>query len=1134
MKVRAVITRILVVLLGLLTLPAGAFTLENADFADQAGEWRDGEGPPGWTLSLDRDDQLGIVEDVDFAVAGGRAFRFNALGRGFGDSRVDQCVALDDHFDALMLSVHIRTDEPDPELALRLRVDFYADEVCDSDSANADAEQIGTDVGLSGERVTPGEWARIESATRLASELGEDVRSARVSIRLRDRSSGGQPREPARVVWFDQVSLQADVVFLPPAQRAALRELYQATNGPGWHESLGWMDAEGTECRWHGVTCSPDGASLLRLDLSGNGLLGELPASITALDDLAPGEGLDLCWNDVLVGEDQRGFVNERHLGGDPGFCQGLDLQPFSRLLSGNYYQPAGRDGEGFSLTMLSEGSALFYWATYDDFGEPLWLFGSGRADGRVLRLPNLYVTHLRDGSFGFERAGRAALVIAAGDDDPECGQAIFRFSAEGDGFGARDGREMITLDGRVPCEIPTDRDPLIDALAGIWFDPALDGQGLSFTPHSSDRIVLNWFGYDAEGEQVWRFGVGSVIAEEQLIFNNLLAVRGGSFNGPLTPEGLEFDRDGSALLTLNGDGWVFELTEPDGRQIQLDLQRIEAGPSLLASTGRRIDLSVRDDDLIELYSRSPFSDDRLPGEVRFDRSDEVQALTGFRFRGSSSRQLPKKSFNIRFESPQPLLFGSDRMNLNAMYTDPTMVREALSFELFHELGHPAPRTRHFDLWINEIYEGTYIHIQRVDETLLGQNGLNPNGTLVRDQIRSSDPDTPNSSFAFDLTSLSEQERLDFVIENFDFRGDPEWTQLVELIEWVQATPPGPDFLAGFEQRFEVENFIDWLVLHWLIGDIDSFGDDYWLYLDHENPNARWVVIPWDKDLSFGSHFRSGFFTTNDFFIYEYRLGGGWNNLLIDRFLATPELRLAADTRLLELAQAIFPPSWFEARVDELIERLHDSINIQPGPRAFAVHNQNHFSTPELFADQVEALLEFVNLRLRFIERQLAAEAGELYQAEATIDPESVERTFLTDVSGWTMATVQPLAPTPLAVNLEMSVEENAALVGIDREWTLEVSGGPLSAELRLYYRNEITRFWGRGNWWTFGDEAIGDQPELQLMFGMEGGALQTIETTRINPIANMASAPIELTPGRHTLRLVLPMSEMEQAARWH
>ncbi|MGY6554944.1 MAG: CotH kinase family protein [Wenzhouxiangella sp.] len=1113
----------------MLTLPAAASKIQNEDFSAEAGQWGDGAGPPGWTLVLARDDQAGIVEDLDVSAAGGRAFRFSALGRGFGESRMDQCVALDSPFDALMLSVQLRSDDPSPELALRLRIDFFADQGCSVDSAAAAAEQIETDVGLSRERLAEEGWTRIESASRLASELGPDVRSARISIRLRDRSNGGQPREPARVVWFDLASLEADVVLLPPDQRAALRDLYLATDGPNWQEALGWMDAEGTECGWHGVHCSDDGSTVVGLDLSANGLLGEVPPSISALTDLEGQTGLDLCWNELVFNPATLDFIRDRHLGAEPGLCQGLALLPFSRAFSGNYFQPLGRDGEGFSLNMLSSGAASFYWATYDDAGKPLWLFGAGRADQRVLRLPALFITRQGPDGFSAEPVGSASIGFTRAEGDSECIIGILRFSAAGGHFGGSDGRELVSLNQREGCSASPGGDPLIEQIAGIWFDPALDGQGLSFTPHSDDRVVLNWFGYDANGEQVWRIGIGFAELGEQLLFEELLAVRGGSFNDFISPNDLEFDRLGSALLTPDGDGWRFELSEPDGRQIELELARIKAGPDLLASTGRRIDLTMTEEDLVELYARGPFRDDRLPGELRFDGSDEVQALTGLRFRGSSSRLLPKKSFNIRFENPQALLFGSDRMNLNANYTDPTMLREAISFELFRELGQPASQTRFFDLWINNVYEGTYLHVQRVDETLLVQNGLNPNGTLVRDQMRRRAPDQPQSSFNFELSGLPEDEREAFLIDHFEFRGDPEWTELLALIEWIQATPPGAEFMTGFEQRFDIDNFIDWLALHWLVGDIDSFGDDYWLYLDHEDPAARWMVIPWDKDLSFGSHFREGFFTDNDFFIYEYPLLSDWDNLLINRFLATPELRQRAKNRLLALSTEVFPASWFDARVEALIEQLEDSINIQPGPLAFSLHDQNHFSTPDLFAKQVETLLEFVRLRARFIERQIAAETGALYTATATIESGSQERVFLTDVSGWTMATVQAIRPSPAPLTLAMSMTDNPELNGIIREWTLALDGGPLLAELKLYYRNEITTFWGRGNWWSEGDEPIGRQQELTLMIGAAGTDPQPMFATRINPIANMAHVALALNPGQYTLRLELLETGQDQ-----
>ncbi len=1099
-----------------------AVGLTNADFSAQSGSWQDGEGPPGWALSLDRDDQFGIVEDIDFAFSGSRSFYFSALGRGFGDSRMDQCVVLDDPFDALMLSVHVLTDEPDPELALRLRVDFYADSACDEDSANSGDEQIGTDVGLSEERVDPGEWTRIDSETRLASELGEDVRSARISLRVRDRSNDGQPRDPARIVWLDAVSLEADVTFLPAAQRDALRDLYTATDGPNWVESLGWMDAEGTECSWHGVTCSDSGETLLRLDLSGNGLIGELPENLQALSDLTPGEGLDLCWNEILIDGDLTDFVSAVHIGGDPGFCQGVDRLPFSQALTGNYFQPEGRDGEGFSLNMLGAGAALLYWATYDDEGEPLWLFGSGRANGRVLRIPDLYTTGNTDGELDIQRVGQASLVFTTDSEQPDCRQALLRFSADGAAFGAMDGRELTALDEQAGCSETAQPDGLLTELAGVWFDPDLDGQGLTFTPLGSDRLVLNWFGYDEDGQQVWRIGSGVVAGADSIQFEELLAVSGGSFNGPISPDGLDFDTEGSALLTRTEAGWEFDLREPDGRLIRLHLSELDASPDLLAATGRRIDLEMAPEDLAELYQRSPFSDDRLPGQVRFDGSDEVQALTGVRFRGSSSRRMPKKSFNIRFENPQPLLFGSDRMNLNAMYTDPTGMREALSFGLFHLLGQPAPKTRHFDLWINGIYEGTYTHIQRVDETLLEQSGLNPEGTLVRDNFRDFEELSP-SAFGHDFYGLDRDERLALIADTFGSRGDPEWEPVLELIEWVQATPTGADFAAGFAERVDVENFIDWLALHWILGDIDSFADDYWLYLDHDDPDARWQFIPWDKDLALGSHWRGNFFdTSNDFFAYEYLLTTAQQpgNELFNKFMRTPALRDQAYARLRELLEELLPVEPRMERAAALAEQLEDSFNIRRGPQAFAIHPGNHHGVADRFADQAESIRDFIELRSRFLSRQIDPIQGAEDQAEATVEEGWNRPVFLTDATGFTMASVRPLDVFGKSA-LSIAVEPGEDINGINHRWLMNVSSWTGPVELTLYYRNDISGAWGRGNWYTGGGVPIGRQDELQLVMTTPTGTTE-MPPVRINPYSNKAVAEVDLEPGEYEFMLIL------------
>jgi hypothetical protein len=72
------------------------------------------------------------------------------------------------------------------------------------------------------------------------------------------------------------------------AEREALIAIFQATGGDDWYIKSRWLGAAGTECQWYGVTCSgpADDRYVLRLILPDNHLVGELPASLGALDRL--------------------------------------------------------------------------------------------------------------------------------------------------------------------------------------------------------------------------------------------------------------------------------------------------------------------------------------------------------------------------------------------------------------------------------------------------------------------------------------------------------------------------------------------------------------------------------------------------------------------------------------------------------------------------------------------------------------------------------------------------------------------------------------------------------------------------------------------------------------------------------
>jgi len=1102
-----------------------AGTLSNGDFNQAVGEWPDGDGPPGWELSLDDADQRGIVEPAAFAHTGENIFYFNHLQTGYGGSRVDQCVELDGPRD-LELALMVRPVDPHPDMRVRLRLDFYADGICDEDSANADAEQVETDIPLDPQRTPPDTWVELLGQTRLDSELGTDVGSVRVSFRLRDRSADGQPVDPPRRVYFDNVMLRSPVGLLPTPTRQALRDFYQATEGDGWYRNDGWMAAEGTECQWYGITCTPEGDEILRLDLAGNNLAGTVPESILALDTIESG-GLDLCFNPLEIpGGGVGQFVDGLQLGAAGERCETPQLEPFDRLSAGILYKPA-RSGEGYALHMEGESSGILYWSTFDAEGDPVWLFGAGQADNRVFRVDTLYRAERVDGQVETHPVGRASLALT------DCQTAQFRFETTWPGDGAGGTRELEYVDsgracGRGPAGVDDDE---LANMGGVWFDPLQAGEGLSLEPLPGNRLFFNWYTFNEAGQPRWITAVAHA-AGPGFETEELLTPYGGSLFGEFDYDDLEFVSSGHAWIDTTGQSPELTLADPDGQESGFNIVRLAGGPNLLASSGNRLHLTMDTEDVDWLYDRDPYNNERLPGSYRFFDWQASTPLHGLRFRGNTSRLHPKKSFNIRYEQPQGLLYDSERMNLNAMYTDPSMMRESLSFLLFDELEQPASRTRYFDFWLNGIYEGLHIHIQRVDEHLLESHGLNPDGTLVRDRFRqamSSDPLVDRrSAFGFDLGIVPPDERADFLAERFDYRGDPEWEHLVELVEWVYDTPAGQSFAQGFQERFNTENFVDWLAIHWLIGDIDSWDDDYWLYLDHDDADARWHIIPWDKDQSFGSDFRDGgWFTSNDFFAYKYPLSGGATNELGMRFVDTPELRDLARSRLEELVDEIFTEEWFNRKITRHAERLTDSTSIAPGPTAFHRHSANHHGELGRMVDHVESIRDFIALRYRYIQRQLDPIGGEPLKAQAVVSEGSDEPVYLTDATGFSLLSLEPVSP--FAHNGELSAWiDPADWTGIDREWTVEYSGPPGQVKLVLYYQNDIVS-WLADNWWTEGDEPVGCQDFLVMHRVDENGAAEPLDS-RANPYSNRVSATIDLVPGSHRFALVLDEEAAGQA----
>jgi Leucine-rich repeat (LRR) protein len=73
---------------------------------------------------------------------------------------------------------------------------------------------------------------------------------------------------------------------IPSEERAALIRLYNTTNGGAWSSHHHWLEKEGTECQWEGVTCRINNDHITSLSLSSHNLNGVIPDELGALSEL--------------------------------------------------------------------------------------------------------------------------------------------------------------------------------------------------------------------------------------------------------------------------------------------------------------------------------------------------------------------------------------------------------------------------------------------------------------------------------------------------------------------------------------------------------------------------------------------------------------------------------------------------------------------------------------------------------------------------------------------------------------------------------------------------------------------------------------------------------------------------------
>lgn len=300
------------------------------------------------------------------------------------------------------------------------------------------------------------------------------------------------------------------------------------------------------------------------------------------------------------------------------------------------------------------------------------------------------------------------------------------------------------------------------------------------------------------------------------------------------------------------------------------------------------------------------------------DFNGTVYRKAGIRYKGNytflaTSRSL-KRSFKLdinRHDDDQKL-DGLTMLNLHCGVSDPTLLREAFSYQFFRDAGVPAPRTTFADVYLtvegqhDREYVGVYTLTEQVNKPFLKRHFGNGGGLLLK-------PEGLQGGPAFLGDDWAKYEPA--------FRPDDEPTkaQQQRLMDFTRLISESTDdeFSQQIEDFLDVDAFLRFIAANALLSNLDSylgFGHNYYLYL---NPTSnKFVFIPWDLDLSLATWPAVG--TPEQLVKLSLKHPHAGDNRLLDRIFAIAKYNDRYFELIRELCEGPFTVERLSARLNQL------------------------------------------------------------------------------------------------------------------------------------------------------------------------------------------------------------------------
>ncbi|KAI9033948.1 coth protein-domain-containing protein [Phycomyces nitens] len=332
-----------------------------------------------------------------------------------------------------------------------------------------------------------------------------------------------------------------------------------------------------------------------------------------------------------------------------------------------------------------------------------------------------------------------------------------------------------------------------------------------------------------------------------------------------------------------------------------------------------------------------------LPNDIKIFPGVELELA------GRSSRWFPKVSYKIELKDEKDSwLYNYQRLKLRALANDDSYLREKLAYDLINAVGLASTKFSHVRVVMNDKPLGLFGLIETFKNPWLRNEFANgdenyENGPLYQGAFLSSDSiaEKVYSDLSYYENNITKYELGQYKIKENATNGDSNFQLLMDFTKFISEAPTNTsDAVEVWQKTFDTDSFLRSMALEVLVGYSDgyiSMADNYYIYF--EPKSSRYIYIPSDLDMTFGSGFMNlSQVTSGNYSTFP----GFYTRPLLNKILQVPEFESQFTDLIFEITAKLFNPEKLEKRIDDQVEMIAEDV---------AWDKQSHRVSKNIFVD---------------------------------------------------------------------------------------------------------------------------------------------------------------------------------------